>query len=143
MKELQSSVAKEGCCHKLECTVKGNPLPTVQWYKNDINIDNSPDYVITFNNGEAVLKFEEVFLEDRASYACKATNQWGQSSTTALLDVKRKSHVNVKCLNNYVCWRWRVKISIDFLLIYININFSRANFDKETIFRGIVIKCYG
>lgn len=90
VKELQPSFVQEGCCHKLECTVKGNPLPTVQWYKNDINIDNSPDYVITFNNGEAVLKFDEVFLEDKASYTCKATNQQGQSSTTAFLDVKRK-----------------------------------------------------
>ncbi|KAL0100113.1 hypothetical protein PUN28_019517 [Cardiocondyla obscurior] len=88
VKELQPSLAREGSCHKLECTVKGNPLPTVQWYKNDVNIDNSPDYAITFNNGEAVLKFDELFLEDKARYTCKATNQWGQSSTTAFLDVK-------------------------------------------------------
>ncbi|XP_018309584.1 uncharacterized protein [Mycetomoellerius zeteki] len=88
VKELQPSFAMEGCSHKLECTVKGNPLPTVQWYKNDTNIDNSPDYIITFNNGEAVLKFDEVFLEDKASYTCKAANQWGQSSTIAYLNVK-------------------------------------------------------
>ncbi|XP_018397085.1 PREDICTED: muscle M-line assembly protein unc-89-like, partial [Cyphomyrmex costatus] len=88
VKELQPSFAIEGCSHKLECTVKGNPLPTVQWYKNDTNFDNSPDYIITFNNGKAVLKFDEVVLEDKASYTCKATNQWGQSSTTAFLDVK-------------------------------------------------------
>ncbi|KAL6255449.1 hypothetical protein P5V15_013784 [Pogonomyrmex californicus] len=87
-KELQSSFVREGWSHRLECTVEGNPLPTVQWYKNDINIDNSPDYIITFNNGEAILKFDEVFLEDKASYTCKAINRWGQSSTTAFLDVK-------------------------------------------------------
>lgn len=90
MKELLPSSAREGSSHRLECTVQGNPLPTVQWYKNDTNIDNSPDYVITFNNGEAVLKFEELFLEDKALYTCKATNRWGQSSTTASLDVERK-----------------------------------------------------
>ncbi|XP_011705984.1 PREDICTED: uncharacterized protein LOC105461199 isoform X2 [Wasmannia auropunctata] len=95
MKELQPSFAREGCSHNLECTVKGNPLPTVQWYKNDSNIDNSPDYIITFNNGEAVLKFDEVFLEDKALYTCKATNQWGQSSTTAFLDVK-PAQISVK-----------------------------------------------
>ncbi|XP_012061613.1 PREDICTED: uncharacterized protein LOC105624873 [Atta cephalotes] len=95
VKELQPSFAMEGCSHKLECTVKGNPLPTVQWYKNDINIDNSPDYIITFNNGEAVLKFDEIFLEDKASYTCKAANQWGQSSTTAYLDVK-PAQISVK-----------------------------------------------
>lgn len=76
----------------MECTVEGNPLPTVQWYKNDVNIDNSPDYVITFNNGEAVLKFDEVFLEDKALYTCKATNRLGQSSTRASLDVQRKTN---------------------------------------------------
>jgi len=90
VKELQPSSAREGFSHRLECTVEGNPLPTVQWYKNDVNIDNSPDYIITFNNGEAVLKFDEVFLEDKALYTCKATNRWGQSSTTASFDVKRK-----------------------------------------------------
>ncbi|XP_072764140.1 uncharacterized protein [Anoplolepis gracilipes] len=88
VKELLPSSAREGSSHRLECTVEGNPLPTVQWYKNDTNIDNSPDYVITFNNGEAVLKFEEIFLEDKALYTCKATNRWGQSSTTASLDVE-------------------------------------------------------
>lgn len=91
MKELQPSSAREGSSYSLECIVKGNPLPTVQWYKNDINIDNSPDYVITFNNGEAILKFDEVFLEDKAIYTCKATNRLGQSSTTASFDVERKS----------------------------------------------------
>ncbi|XP_014485705.1 PREDICTED: uncharacterized protein LOC106750117 isoform X2 [Dinoponera quadriceps] len=88
VKELQPSTAREGCSHSLECTVEGNPLPTVQWYKNDVNIDNSPDYVITFNNGEAILKFDELFLEDKALYTCKATNRLGQSSTTASLDVQ-------------------------------------------------------
>ncbi|XP_019884311.1 titin isoform X6 [Camponotus floridanus] len=88
VKELLPSSAREGNSHRLECTVEGNPLPTVQWYKNDTNIDNSPDYVITFNNGEAVLKFDEIFLEDKALYTCKATNRWGQSSTTASLDVE-------------------------------------------------------
>ncbi|CAL1681896.1 unnamed protein product [Lasius platythorax] len=88
VKELQPSSAREGSSHRLECTVEGNPLPTVQWYKNDINIDNSPDYVITFNNGEAILKFDEIFLEDKALYTCKAMNRWGQLSTTASLDVE-------------------------------------------------------
>lgn len=92
VKELQPSSAREGSSHRLECTVEGNPLPTVQWYKNDINIDNSPDYVITFNNGEAILKFDEIFLEDKALYTCKAMNRWGQLSTTASLDVERKNY---------------------------------------------------
>ncbi|KAJ9597043.1 hypothetical protein L9F63_027067 [Diploptera punctata] len=60
-KRLESSAAQEGSTFQMECKVEGNPLPTVQWYKNDVCIDTSPDYVITYNNGEAVLRFEEVF----------------------------------------------------------------------------------
>lgn len=91
MKELVPSVAIEGTSHRMECIVEGNPLPTVQWYKNDTNIDNSPDYIITYNNGEAVLKFDEVFLEDKATYTCKAANRLGQASSSALLDVESKN----------------------------------------------------
>nr|XP_012144065.1 PREDICTED: muscle M-line assembly protein unc-89 isoform X8 [Megachile rotundata] len=89
VKELVPSTAMEGSSHQMDCVVEGNPLPTVQWFKNDINIDNSPDYIITYNNGEAVLKFEEVFPEDKAIYMCKATNRLGQASTSASLNVQR------------------------------------------------------
>lgn len=82
--------AIEGSVHRFECTVKGNPLPTVQWYKNDINIDNSADYTTTYNNGDAVLTIEEVSLEDQAAYTCKATNRLGQVSKSAVLSVERK-----------------------------------------------------
>ncbi|XP_050486180.1 titin isoform X2 [Bombus huntii] len=88
VKELVASMAVEGSSHRMECIVEGNPLPTVQWFKNDVNIDNSPDYIITYNNGEAVLKFEEVFLEDKATYTCKAANRLGQASTSAFLDIQ-------------------------------------------------------
>ncbi|XP_043261539.1 uncharacterized protein LOC122402644 [Colletes gigas] len=88
VKELLPSVVTEGSSLRMDCVVEGNPLPTVQWYKNDTNIDNSPDYVITYNNGEAVLKFDEVFLEDKATYTCKAANRLGQASTSASLNVE-------------------------------------------------------
>ncbi|XP_054013283.1 titin isoform X3 [Hylaeus anthracinus] len=88
VKELVPSVVTEGASLRMDCVVEGNPLPTVQWYKNDTNIDNSPDYVITYNNGEAVLKFDEVFLEDKATYTCKAANRLGQASTSASLTVE-------------------------------------------------------
>lgn len=90
VKELVPTTAIEGSSHQMDCVVEGNPLPTVQWFKNDVNIDNSPDYVITYNNGEAVLKFEEVFPEDKAIYMCKAINRLGQASTSAFLNVQRK-----------------------------------------------------
>jgi hypothetical protein len=99
-KRLESSTAQEGSGFQMECKVGGNPLPTVQWFKNDVCIDNSPDYVITYNNGEAVLRFEEVFLEDQAEYCCKAANQLGTDLCSAKLTVERKYHpplVTIEC----------------------------------------------
>lgn len=85
IKELLPSSAKKGSSHLLSCTVTGNPLPIVQWFKNETNIDDSPDYVITYNNGEAVLKFLEILPDDCAIYTCKATNKLGKASTSANL----------------------------------------------------------
>lgn len=87
---LQSSSAKEGTSFEFSCAVTGYPLPTVSWYKNDKCIDDSSDYVISYNNGEAKLRFEEVFLEDDAVYTCSASNPAGIEHCSASLIVDRK-----------------------------------------------------
>lgn len=87
---LESGKAKEGASYEFSCVVTGNPLPTVQWYKNDKCIDDSPDYVISYNNGEAKLRFEEVFLEDDAVYTCSASNPAGIEHCSASLIVERE-----------------------------------------------------
>lgn len=85
---LQPLQIKQGQPFQLYCKVEGNPLPTVQWYKNDECIDNSADYVITYNNGEALLKCEEEFLIDKAEYTCKASNQVGIAQSTTTINVE-------------------------------------------------------
>ncbi|KYB28240.1 SEC14 domain and spectrin repeat-containing protein 1-like Protein [Tribolium castaneum] len=87
VKLLEPGSAREGAGFQFYCKVEGNPLPTVQWFKNYECIDNSPDYVITYNNGEAILKFDKVSLEDKAEYTCKATNELGVAQSTASLTV--------------------------------------------------------
>lgn len=89
VRELTNGAAKEGGTFEFRCNVSGNPLPTVQWYKNDVCIDNLRDFLISFNNGEAVLRFEEVFLEDQAVFRCKATNPMGYAESSATLRVER------------------------------------------------------
>lgn len=88
VKELSASVAAEGSSHQLECKVQGNPLPTVQWFKNDLNIDNSSDFTATYNNGEAILKFEVVQPGDQGTYSCQAANKIGIAVTTAPLTIE-------------------------------------------------------
>lgn len=91
VKFLENGLAKEGGSFEFHCTVTGNPLPTVQWFKNDTCIDNLKDYCISYNNGEAVLRFEEVFLEDQAVFTCKATNMVGMVQCSAGLSVQCKT----------------------------------------------------
>lgn len=90
VKPLESATAREGESFQFRCVVTGNPLPTVQWFKNDISVDNSTDFVIAYNNGEATLQFEEIFLEDQAVFKCRATNLSGFEDTFAQLTVERK-----------------------------------------------------
>lgn len=87
---LENGVAREGAAFEFRCFVTGNPLPTVQWFKNDTCIDHLKDFQISFNNGDALLRFEEVFLEDQAVFTCKATNPYGTEQCSAALSVERK-----------------------------------------------------
>ncbi|XP_072152903.1 coiled-coil domain-containing protein 141 isoform X3 [Bemisia tabaci] len=90
VKPLQNTVTKEGEELELSCQVTGNPLPTVQWYKDDVCIDNSSDYVISYNNGEAILKLEKTTENDCGKYSCKATNASGSSYSHASVSVESK-----------------------------------------------------
>lgn len=101
LKFLENGLAKEGGSFEFHCTVTGNPLPTVQWYKNDSCIDNLKDYCISYNNGEAVLRFEEVFLDDQAVFTCKATNMVGSVQCSAGLSVQ--CNVTVYYFYYYFC----------------------------------------
>jgi len=84
-------LVKEGDACLLSCKAEGNPLPTVQWFKDDICIDNSPQYQITYNNGEALLKIEHTNSSThRGKYTCVATNRLGSDSTASKLLIDGK-----------------------------------------------------
>ena len=85
----------EGTQFMFECHVTGIPTPTVSWFKDDDNIDNSPDYVITKINGTCGLKIRKAATEHSARYTCKATNAGGEAASSARLNVMCKP-----CLSN-------------------------------------------
>lgn len=69
----------------------------VSWQKNDACVDECPDYVITYNNGECVLRFEEVFVEDAARYVCTAKNELGEDDTNTRMQVTGQCPVSFNC----------------------------------------------
>ncbi|CAI6344104.1 unnamed protein product [Macrosiphum euphorbiae] len=92
-KLLSDLLVKQGDACSLSCKAEGNPLPTVQWFKEDICIDNSPQYQITYNNGEALLKIEHTNSSSHSGkYTCVATNRLGSDSTASnlLIDALEK-----------------------------------------------------
>lgn len=89
-KNVKSLEVAEGSPLVLECHVVGIPSPTVSWYKDEINIDNSPEYIITKINGSCCLKVRQVAQHHAARYTCRAINPGGESSSSARITVISK-----------------------------------------------------
>lgn len=90
-KYLQSCSIPAGSSLLIDCFAEGNPLPTIQWFKNGECIDHSPRFAITYNNGEAILRFEDAGRDDQAVYICKASNALGTVQCSATINVTGES----------------------------------------------------
>jgi hypothetical protein len=108
-KMLEDATAKEGGKHQFECVVHGYPLPTVQWFKNGVCIDSSPDYICTFNNGQAILLLDEVYLEDEATFSCQAYNRLGNCRCEAKLFVQRNLIASEHFISHFNLWFSQLK----------------------------------
>lgn len=62
----------------------------VTWYKDNISIENNPDYQTSKIDNRYVLTIEETFVEDSAKFTCRAENDSGFAETSAYLSVKGK-----------------------------------------------------
>lgn len=85
---LQNAYANERSSFEFNCLVVGNPLPTVQWFRNDNCIDNNNNYNITYNNGTASLQIPSVKVEDQGIFTVKASNQVGHNECSAIFSVE-------------------------------------------------------
>ncbi|PKU44824.1 palladin isoform x1 [Limosa lapponica baueri] len=77
-KELQNSTASEGQVVVLECRVKGPPPIHVKWFRQGIEIQDSPDFRILQ---------KKTFPEDSGLFTCTATNEHGSVTSSAQLTV--------------------------------------------------------
>lgn len=87
VKPLQNFHLSNGASLLLECFVEGNPLPDIQWHKNDKCIDNLAKYEITYNNGQAILRLDNVSVDDQAVYTCTAKNILDVVQSVAVINV--------------------------------------------------------
>ncbi|XP_069669126.1 protein vein-like isoform X2 [Periplaneta americana] len=63
---------------KLLCRVKGNPLPTVIWYKDDVRIQPSKKTRIHTKKRRSTLVIQKMRPEDEGLYKCQAKSVTGQ-----------------------------------------------------------------
>uniref|UniRef100_A0A8C3LCJ6 Palladin n=1 Tax=Chrysolophus pictus TaxID=9089 RepID=A0A8C3LCJ6_CHRPC len=94
-KELQNSTASEGQVVVLECRVRGPPPIHVKWFRQGIEIQDSPDFRILQKKPRSATEPEEIctlviaetFPEDSGLFTCTATNEYGSVTSSAQLTV--------------------------------------------------------
>ncbi|KAM5264238.1 palladin isoform 2-T2 [Ctenodactylus gundi] len=94
-KELQNTAASEGQVVVLECRVRGAPPLQVQWFRQGIEIQDSPDFRILQKKPRSTAEPEEIctlviaetFPEDAGIFTCSARNDYGSVTSTAQLTV--------------------------------------------------------
>ena len=73
---------------RLECEVNGIPIPTVEWFKNGILLQNSDNIQIECKNKVInILTIKSVNSEFSGTYAMKAKNEIGEAEASVNLGV--------------------------------------------------------
>ncbi|XP_041283810.1 palladin isoform X6 [Onychostruthus taczanowskii] len=101
-KELQNATASEGQVVVLECRVRGPPPIHVKWFRQGIEIQDSPDFRILQKKPRSATEPEEIctlviaetFPEDSGIFTCTATNEHGSITSSAQLTV---CSANLEC----------------------------------------------
>ena len=91
MKNVKSIDVPNGTQFQMECQAIGMPTPTISWFKDSENIDNSPDYVITQINGVCTLKVRKALESHTARYSCKASNAGGEATSAGNVKIISKN----------------------------------------------------
>ncbi|XP_053559784.1 palladin isoform X2 [Bombina bombina] len=94
-KELQNLTATEGQVVVLECRVKGTPPVKVRWFRQGVEIQDSPDFRILQKKPRCASEPEEIctlviaetFPEDAGTFTCTAQNDYGSVTSNAQLTV--------------------------------------------------------
>ncbi|XP_039555879.1 palladin isoform X4 [Passer montanus] len=101
-KELQNATASEGQVVVLECRIRGHPPIHVKWFRQGIEIQDSPDFRILQKKPRSATEPEEIctlviaetFPEDSGIFTCTATNEHGSITSSAQLTV---CSANLEC----------------------------------------------
>lgn len=71
------------------CVVVGKPTPKVQWYQNDVPVEDAKDIIVSQDlEGVCSLTITEAFPGNSGEYVCHATNKVGEAVCKSTLIVE-------------------------------------------------------
>lgn len=77
---LASQRVVDGSPTVLECTVTGNPPPTMYWFKDAAQLSNTAEFAQFQDEGVCSLVIKETFPEDTGRYTLVAKNSQGTAT---------------------------------------------------------------
>lgn len=91
IKPLLSQLVPEGEPVRMEVEVLASPEVTFTWTSKKRPLKSSRDFHITSEGNKSVLVICEAFEDDTGAYTCKAENEAGAATTTAMLTIESES----------------------------------------------------
>ena len=87
----------EGQPAHFDCRVEpvGDPSMRIEWFHNGVALAAGSRVHMMDDFGFVVLDLEWTFARDAGEYVCRASNKWGQCTTTANMVVKSKHGVDL------------------------------------------------
>ena len=73
---------------RLECKVKGSPVISFKWFKNEMEISSSPKYKMEVTDLVASLEILKCTVEDSGDYVCVASSEAGSDRCSSTVTVK-------------------------------------------------------
>merc|ERR1711970_575552 len=81
---------KEGHPAKFMVEYRGNPIPEVTWFKEELEIESSTQFQIMACDTHSYLFIPEVFTDDNGTYYAHVSNKMGEVRSKGLLQVEEE-----------------------------------------------------
>ncbi|EDO49557.1 predicted protein, partial [Nematostella vectensis] len=92
---MQPVEVTEGQTATFECTVKGYPRPSIEWFKNGLPLKENERIASTYEGALSSLTINQCTIDDEGNYKCVARNSFGKAScATELLTNLNGTHTH-------------------------------------------------